>query len=159
MQTIFALFTNYDAARAAVDRLLGVNFSESELNVIVDTALAETALEISRKTSAEESEELQGLDGLLAREEPVGLPATEVYATGTLATSVVETAAGSDDRVPDLETSLAQIGLSEEMAATYASGLEGGGLLFWIRVEDDRVPEVEASLRALAALGVQSLGG
>lgn len=159
MQTIFGLFTNYDAAKAAVDRILSAGVPETEMNAIVDTRLAKTAMSISRKTAAEEGGELEGLDGFLAREEPASLPGGEVYASGTLATTVAQTAANPDNRVPDLGASLSEIGISEEMAATYASGVESGGLLFWVRVDDEQASEVQKILREMAAMGVQSHGG
>lgn len=154
MKTIFAMFENYEDAKAAVDELLGREFDEREMNAIVLEEIAKDYMEVNlervhvKVTEKVGEKTAVGLDHLLGTQQPVEIPGVgEVYATGELATVLSKTAAAPGAVAGSLKAALIDFGVREEVAKAYTVGIKDGGLLFWIRTSDERAPETINVLR------------
>ena len=163
MQSVFALFADYENGKVAVEDLLEAGFEQEEMNAILDAEVAKTHVEIDLdRVDIVKSDELDGtragLDVMLGTEQPVGAPGVgDVYAAGELATILVKTASAPD--TGDMEVALIDFNVAPAMAAAYTEGLVDGGLLFWIRTSDERASEAAEMMRDRGGSHVGSHGG
>ena len=155
MKSIFAQFDNYEDAQKAVDALVEEGFDEASMNAIVREQMAKRRLDVNlhevdvMKSDAVGADTARGLTRLLGGQQPVPLPGVgEVLAGGNLATNVAQAASASGATDVGLKEALAKMGVPEETAESYRAAVEGGGVLFWIRVEDERAAEAANLLRA-----------
>ncbi|MGD8466476.1 MAG: hypothetical protein PVI09_21690 [Anaerolineae bacterium] len=159
MKTIFWLFEDYEQARTAVSVLLDKGLTEGNMNAIIGEEIAKRAMEINwEKAPVQVTDEvgrqtLQGLDRLLAGEQPVQLPGVgEVYAAGELATIVAKTASSTRGTDGGLRSALADFQVSSDKADAFRTGVMEGGLLFWVRVDDAKAPQALDVLQEYAPL-------
>jgi hypothetical protein len=154
MMTIFGLFKTYEDAGAVVDELMEVGAGVKELNVLVQAGVAKAAMEIDHGragvavTDKVGEVELEGLDRLVAGQQPVPVPGLgSIYAAGELATFVATTAQERREEAPALEVALREFGLSTKTAATYASGIGGAAWLVFVRTEGKKAKHMLPVLR------------
>jgi hypothetical protein len=154
MMTIFGLYRTYEDAGAVVDELMDVGAEVGELNVLVQAGAAKAAMEIDQGragvavTDKVGEVELEGLDRLVAGEQPVPVPGLgPVYAAGELATFMVTSAQQRHDEEPALEAALREFGLSSKTAATYASGIGDAAWLVFVRTEGKKAKQLLPVLR------------
>lgn len=146
MQTVFALFQRYEDARSAADDLLGRDFTEAEMNVVVSAPAAKEYLRLTRhvphsrehdlKSRSLGGQSLFGLDSLLAGEQPVQTPDSgSLLVGGEMASALVKSAPGVES---SLRHVLSELGLDEGTVEAAAVGVQTGRILFWVRCPDER---------------------
>lgn len=152
MNVIYALFDEYDDARAAVRALLDEDFDETEFNALVLAKIAKDHMDVDlSRAGTQVSEELggkpaAGLDLQLAKHQPLPIPELgEVYASGELAMMLAQTAAEGDG-VAGLRSAL-EVFVPADNAQAFADGVDEGGLLLWVRTEDERGADAVRILR------------
>lgn len=153
MKTMVWLFDEYTVAKSAVTKMIELGAPLEQLNAIIDKETAREALDMDwSKADVRVSEEvgereLQGLDRVLAGEEPVSTPdAGELLAGGQLATLVAKTASTPAGGVHGLGPALVELLVLEETAQELVAGIEAGGVLVMLRAEDSLAPDLAASL-------------
>jgi hypothetical protein len=153
MKTVFGLFDSYEKAEEAVTALVKKEFSEAEMNAIVQEETAKSAMEVNLEkvgvamTEKVGAKNVGGLDALVGGQQPVTVPSVgEVYAAGEMATIVAKTAAAPGTDPGEFQAVLVEFGVPEEVAKAYVGGIQEDGLLFWIRVDDEREAEAIALL-------------
>jgi hypothetical protein len=154
MKTIFGVFESYPDAEEMIAALLDQDFSQQEMNVIIQEEIAKDNIDIDlQKANVVVTDEvgekrMRGLDALLAREQPVEIPELQsIYAAGEIATIIAKTAAAPGTTQGEFRSVLNEFGIPEEAAETYVEGIKTGGLLFWIRTDDERAPDAANILR------------
>lgn len=152
MKTIFASFDNYASSRDAVNALLDEDFSLAEMNALVLADVAKREMETNQaKVHVNVTDEvgdvaLHGLDRLVGGEQPVQAPQVgQVYAAGELATLLVNQFAGAGGN--SFTDILQEFGVPSDAAAHYASAINGGGVIFWVRSDDARASQAATTLR------------
>lgn len=140
MRSIFALFDTYDDAEAAVRGLLERDFTEDQMNLLIQEQVAKNNLDADlgavnvRKTNGVGTQSVQGLDALVGGRSAINLAdAGVVIAAGDTATTLVRSAAQSG-----LQAALEDFLIPETVAEAFASGVADGKILFWIRADDRR---------------------
>lgn len=153
MKTMLWLFSEYEAARAAVDKMLEGEVEIGQINAIIDKETARDVMDVDwsradvRVTDEVGERELRGLDKVLASEEPVSTPdAGEILAGGELATLLAKTASTPAGNVHGLGPALVDMLVLEETAREFVAGIKAGGTLVMVRVEDRLAPDLAASL-------------
>lgn len=153
MKTIFSLFEDYTNAEEAVDALLEEGLDIESLNVIVREEVAKENLDVDlrlvnvQKTDAVGQQTVRGLTQLLGGEQPVHVPDTgDVLAGGELATFVTKEAASSYAPGVALREALRDLGVPKDAAGAYQEGVEGSGVLLWVRSSDERAPAASTIL-------------
>jgi hypothetical protein len=154
MMTIFGLFESYEEAGAVVDELLQMGAELSELNVLVQSGVAKSNMDIDHGragvavTDKVGEVELHGLDRLLAGEQaaPV-LGVGEIYAIGELAHFIMAAAQERREEAPPMEVALREFGLSTKTAATYASGIASALWLLFVRTDGRKAKQLLPVLR------------
>lgn len=131
MKTIVALFESPDEAEAAVAELIDRDFDEGEMNLIVREPLTRA-----------------GVDAKVRETNKAGLPGRSVIMPdmGAVCVAGKIAAATAGGVVPemaahDLRDILAGLGVPKELAEFYRDGVQGGGLLFWVRADNRRAVE------------------
>jgi hypothetical protein len=162
MKTVFSLFTDYQDAEEAVDRLLERGFDPEDMNVIVQESTADNSMDVNQRTAdvqmtAEFGEQtLFGLDRILAGRQPVATTEIgKVRAAGNIASMITRTAVAPGSSM-EFEEVLQDFGLKEADAQAYLNGLREGDLLFFIRSDQDRLSEVYNLLSQCKARHVSS---
>ncbi|HEX6383789.1 MAG TPA: hypothetical protein VF177_03885 [Anaerolineae bacterium] len=166
MQTVFAMFDNYEDARAAVNTLLARYFDEEEINAMAQVQIAKERIEANLETiDVEVTDEVgrktvRGLDAMLGRQQPVQITDVgNVYAAGSLATLLARTASAPDAADGGLKGALMDFNVGEETAGTYRQGIRDGGFLVWVRTDDDRASKAASILRNQKGQRVITVGG
>lgn len=142
MKSIFTLFDTYSDAQAAVNSLLERDFSESDMAVVILEEVAKNNLNAGQhaidaaKSGEIGAQTVRGLDYLVGGQSAVALPQVgRVYASGDLATLLVNTAASGEH---SFQAALESFAVPETVAEAFASGVANGKLLFAIKAEDAR---------------------
>lgn len=153
MKTMLWLFSEYGAARSAVDKMLEGEVEESQINAIIDKETAREVMDVDwsqadvRVSDEVGEQKLHGLEKVLAGEEPVSTPdAGDVLAGGELATLLAKTASTPAGNVHGLGPALVDMLVLEETAQEFVAGIKEGGVLVVVRVEDRLAADVAASL-------------
>jgi len=163
METLFALFEEYEDAREALDELIDRGFPEGEMNVVVQEEIAKNYMEVSleevevKATKEVGEKEIRGLDAMLGTERPIDVPGIgEVLGAGVLATAITKAAMASIGTFAD---ALTDFDVDHETARAYEAGVENEGLLFWTRVSEDRAPEAGEVLQEQHGQRITSVAG
>lgn len=166
MKTVFGLFSDYTAARSAVEALRAADFDQDEMNVIIQSEVAKDRMEVDmERAKVDVTDEvgevsIHGLDAMLAGEQPVNLPDVgDVFASGQLATILTTTSAAPGEADGGLETTLMEFNLSADIAGRYRAGVEAGDLLFFIRTSDERASAAADILKEQHAQNVAGYAG
>lgn len=129
MKTIFGLFENHQAARAAIEDLLARKFDEKEMSLVGSDAVAGNS-----KSGGPE-----GMEARLTERQAIKIAELgDVYAIGDLARVLAET---TSDSAGNVQAALRNFDLSEENIRAYKAGVRAGGLLFFMRAFDNRTAE------------------
>ncbi len=146
MKSVFAVFSEVNKAKEAVEHLLRDGYKEEQMNSIVQETVAKNYLDVNRQeikvemTDALGGKRIRGLSALFGGQQAVFTSDTgRVYAAGPVATTIAGSSAGSGFANTGLEGSLERFALPKESAHIYQKSVAGGGLLFWIRVDDEKV--------------------
>jgi hypothetical protein len=162
MRTIFGLFNDYHQASAAVKTLLDREFPQEEMNVLVDEDTVKTHVEADLSKAGIEKTKgggntTRGLDRMVTGTQPLRIhDAGRICSAGKLATVLARTASREEQRTIGSKGALVDFGVSPEEADIYVSGLRGGGVLFFLRVQDELAPEAANVLREQGAVHVHS---
>jgi len=158
MKTIFALFDSYLDAHEAVEALLGQGFNEKEMNAVALQEAAKQNMDMMgvdlKQVNVDKSDKLGaktvgGLTQLFGGEQPVHVSDTgDLLAGGELATMLVTQAAATGTAAAPLMNVLQEYGVPQDVAEAFRSGVNEGGVLFWIRTEDERAPVASNALKA-----------
>ncbi len=138
MKTIFGLLSAYPDAEQAVEGLLEHGVSEEEINVIVQERVAKDHLDVDlRQVNVAATDEIgekrvHGLDAILGTQQPVAVHGEKLFAAGKLANILLATAAASS-----LESALFDLGVPQDVAKFYDTGIREGAILLWVRVDDE----------------------
>lgn len=166
METIFALFDNYDGAREAVDALLDEGFEEAEMNAVAMEATVKESIDVDlkevnvQKTDEVGQQTVHGLTQLFGGEQPVHVGGSgELLAGGELATILVTQAASTGTDAAPLRNALQEFGVPQDLAADFHSSIVDGGVLLWARVEDERANAAANALRAANGKHVGAYAG
>jgi hypothetical protein len=137
MRTIFVLFGDYHQAAAAVEELIDNGFDREEMNAIIQAAAVRAG---ARRPHLAANGRVGGMDALMSECKIVDLPGVgEALAAGPEAQdAAASTQEGEGASVAD---ALTRLGVPEELAELYESGIGEGGLLFWVRVAEERFDE------------------
>jgi hypothetical protein len=153
MKTMFWLFDTYEAAKAALDKLMEAGFATGNMNIVVREQDAKDSMDLNwektnvRVTDSVGEQTLEGLDRLLGGQQPVPVPKVgSVFAAGEMATVLIKTATSSQTGSVGLQQALISLNVPEQRAKRYVEGLKQGHWLFWIRAEDERASEVRSLL-------------
>jgi hypothetical protein len=159
MQTIAALFDDYDDAADAVGELEAMGVPPSDLSVIANNAdgrhpspAAEDAA-----SGAGIGAVVGGAGGLATGLGAMAIPGVgPVVAAGWLAATAAGAAAGAvvGGAAGGIIGALTDGGVSENDANVYAEGVRRGGTLVTARVDDDLAPQVEGILRDSRSVNV-----
>jgi hypothetical protein len=137
MRTIFVLFGGYHEAAAAVEELVGNGFDREEMNAIVQAVAVRAGVRRPRLAS---KGRMPGMDALMSDCKEANLPgAGKACAAGREAQKAA--VAAQEGPGTSLAEALAGIGVPEELAELYESGIAEGGVLFWVRVAEGRFAE------------------
>ncbi len=154
MKTIFALLDTYEEAKEAVNALMQGGIQVEEMNALVQTQIAKSAMDINLAqagvavTDAVGEQRLEGLDRLIAGEQSISLPGLgDMYAAGDVATLMAKAALGRRDEERGLTAAMREFQLPAKMAETYYDGIQGGGWLLFVRTDDDKAKEALPTLR------------
>ncbi|HSM54962.1 MAG TPA: hypothetical protein VK879_02305 [Candidatus Sulfomarinibacteraceae bacterium] len=161
MKTIFGLFDTFGGAKEGIEALLEEALDEEQMNVIVREDVAKENLDVNlqavdvKKTAEVGEQTVRGLAHLLGGQQAVHVPDIgDVLAAGDLATILAKRA--SSLMAPDqaLAAALQEFSVPEDVAGAYQTGVNEGGLLFWIRVEDGQAAAAANALRTAGATQV-----
>lgn len=154
MRTIFGLFPFTEQAKGAVNQLLQEGFAEADINVVVKTERAKEDLDIEHQrakveaTDAIGEKQLQGLEALLAGQQPSSLNLLDdVYVAGEFMKIIVKDAANVRSGASSLQRALEELDVETEIAELYAQGIDRGEYLLCLQVRDWREPTVTRVLR------------
>lgn len=165
MKVIFGLFEDYQQADQAIRNLQAEEIGSGDLNAIILKSFAKNAMndmgvdleKVKVESSSEVGEtQIAGLNKMMAGQQPVQIPGLgDVYAAGPQATILTKTAAapGSTD---GLKPALRQFDMPEEIAESYADGVETGGVLCFVRAEDQEAGKAGKILLSAGARQVAS---
>ncbi len=159
MRTIFALFENYDEAKASVAELIDRHFDEDEMNLIIREFAAQKGQgadpQGTNRTGERERAVLQGIDRVLIDGKSVTMPDVGAVRLAGKIAALTAGAAMAEKPRHDLKDILAGLGVPEELAEFYRDGVLGGSLLFWVRTDDGRAAE---ATKILSGNRVEKLG-
>lgn len=154
VKTVFGLFETYEAARAAVDELQEAGAEISEMNAIVKSRVAKTAMDIDLRaagvavTDEVGEQTLKGLDRLVGGEQPVNLPGLgNIYAAGEIATFIAKAALRRREGDQGLEPALREFDVPADDASTFFAGIEGANWLIFVRTDDDKARQLLPVMR------------
>ncbi|MGC9349540.1 MAG: hypothetical protein ACP5JG_15485 [Anaerolineae bacterium] len=156
MMTVFALVDTYRAAKALVDELMGAGIDVEDMNVIVKSEVAKSAMDhvdFSQMgvdvTNEVGEQRYQGLDYLIVGEQAVELVGLgDVFAAGELATLMATAATRPRDEAGTaMAAALQEFSVSPSAAETYYEGLDGAGWLVFVRTEDDKAQDARPIMR------------
>ncbi|RWH47110.1 hypothetical protein [Mesorhizobium sp.] len=142
MQTITALFDDYDDAADAVGELESMGVPPSDLSIIANNADGRhsSAAAEDAASGAGIGAVVGGAGGLATGLGAIAIPGVGPVVAGAAAGAVVGGAAGG------IIGSLTDGGVSEGDAHIYAEGIRRGGTLVTARVEDDLARQAQAIL-------------
>ncbi len=162
MKTVFALFSNYQDAEEAVDRLLERGFDQEDMNIIAQESTVDNFIDANQRTAKVNKtgevgqKTLFGLDQILAGRQAI--PTSDVgkvRAAGDLASTMTRTSVSPGSTLT-FEGVLKDFGLKDVDAEAYRSGLRDGDLLFFIPADNERLAEVYNLMRQYKAKQVSS---
>lgn len=185
MRTTFALYENYDQAKAAVDELLNKDVDPQSINILVQKSAVESAWDVNERTiradvsdelpvkehfaleeqrirrKAEEdkqrNKELDILDGMLGRLQPIRTNlAGELLASGDVAKMLARTAAPGQSALKD---TFKEFGIEETTAEAYSEGIRNGQFLVFVRSQDEKSGVVKELLNKSKAKNVATFRG
>ncbi|AZO62105.1 MAG: hypothetical protein E5X23_20340 [Mesorhizobium sp.] len=151
MQTITALFDDYDDAADAVGELESMGVPPSDLSILANNADGRhsSAAAEDAASGAGIGAVVGGAGGLATGLGAIAIPGVgPVVAAGWLAATAAGAAAGAvvGGAAGGIIGSLTDGGVSEGDAHVYAEGIRRGGTLVTARVEDDLAPQAQAIL-------------
>ncbi|MFP4163416.1 MAG: hypothetical protein ACLFVE_05505 [Chitinispirillaceae bacterium] len=154
MKSIFAVFSQIDRAREAVDELIDDGYKQEQMNSVVQEAVGKSFLDVNRQelkvemTDALGGRRVRNLDALFGGQQGVFTPdAGRVLAAGPAATIMAKASAGTDTAAQGLEDALKTFAVPENTARTYQKKISSGGILFWMRVDDEKVYEAVSVIK------------
>jgi hypothetical protein len=150
MITIFAFFTKYEEAGAAVRNLVHEGIAFEEFNAIVqDYVVKDKMGPVGGKANVVVTEIPDGLDKMLGghRSETVR-DAGVVLTAGQLAGEVVSLATSSGGTAAGLGGALEIMGVPAGKAERYAAGIRGGGVLVFVRTVEEKASQVSSVFAA-----------
>ncbi len=155
MKSIFAVFSEIDRARDAVDELIDDGYKQEQMNSVVQEGTAKSFLDVNRPemkvemTDALGGRRVRGLDALFGGQQAVFTPDTgKVLAAGPAATIMAKASGGTGTAAQGLEDALRTFAVPDNTAHTYQQKVSGGSLLFWMRVEDEEVYEAVSVMKS-----------
>ncbi|BCM17938.1 hypothetical protein [Mesorhizobium sp. J8] len=162
MQTITALFDDYDDAADAVGALESTGVPPSDISIMANNARG-----WYRNTQSPAAEDaasgagigavVGGAGGLATGLGAMAIPGVgPVVAAGWLAATAAGAVAGAivGGAAGGIIGSLTDAGVPEEDAHVYAEGVRRGGTLVTARVEDDLASEAQEVLRSSASVNI-----
>lgn len=162
MRIIYALFRRIEDAKEAVDRLLEQEFSEDQMNAVVQEDTAKIYLDIRKhqiateKTSKIGNREVRGLESMLGGMHAITVSDVgPVFASGNVATTLIKAAAALNNGA--LKAALMDFQIPPGLASEYQRGILEGGLLFWIRTDQQSAYNAIAILEQCQATNLVSL--
>ncbi len=170
MRTSFALYKNYQNAKAAVDTLTDKNFPKDEINIIVQKNAVENVWDVNERTIDVDVAEkigteyvgrkVEGIDEMLGKLRPIlTQTAGEIYAAGDVAKVMAHTASAPQTAGKGLQGALIDFGVDDEVAQKYANGVRSGSFLLLVRTRDDRSAEAKKVLIETKASEVSTIKG
>jgi uncharacterized membrane protein len=169
METIAALFMDFENANAAIEKLQASGFDRDSINVVArDTTLAErlggepTVKDVASRAGigALSGGVGGGLLGLLIGLGALTIPGIgPVFAAGSIAASLGLTAggAGVGAAVGGILGAMTGLSIKEEDAQVYAEGVKRGGILVVVQTQGIRADEVRDIFHDADAKDVNTL--
>lgn len=169
METIAALFMDFENANTAIEKLQASGFAPDSINVLVrDTALAERLggdTEVKDVASRAGVGALSGglgggLLGLLIGIGALAIPGIgPVFAAGSMAAALGLTAggAGVGAAVGGILGAMTGLSITEEDAQVFAEGVKRGGILVVVQAPEIRADEVRDIFHDADAADVNTL--
>ncbi|CDX22538.1 conserved hypothetical protein [Mesorhizobium sp. ORS 3324] len=158
MQTITALFDDYDNAADAVGELESMGVPATDLSIIASNADGRhSAAAEDAASGAGIGAVMGGAGGLATGLGAVAIPGVgPVVAAGWLAATAAGAAAGAvvGGATGGIIGALTDDGVSERDAHVYAEGVRRGGTLVTARVADDLVEQAQSILHASGSVDV-----
>ncbi|TPI76724.1 hypothetical protein [Mesorhizobium sp. B2-8-9] len=167
MQTITALFDDYDDAADAVGELESIGVPSSDISIMANNARG-----WYRNTQSPAAEDaasgagigavVGGAGGLATGLGAMAIPGVgPVVAAGWLASTAAGAVAGAivGGAAGGIIGSLTDAGVPEEDAHVYAEGVRRGGTLVTARVEDDLASEAREVLHSSASVNIADRRG
>jgi len=154
MRTIFVLFGGYHEAAASVEELVGKGFDTEEMNAIAQAAVLRAG---TRRPRLAGRGRTAGIDLLISNCKEATLPGA---GAACVAGREAQDAAAATHEGPgtSLADALAGLGVPDELAKVYDSGIAEGGVLFWIRVPEARFAQASDILSDPADRKVSNYG-
>ncbi|UXN58328.1 general stress protein [Phyllobacterium zundukense] len=150
MQTVTALYDNYDDARAVVSELEDAGIDSSDITIVGRGAVKETHAGEGAAAGAGVGAVVGGAGGLLAGLGMLAIPGVgPVVAAGWLAATAAGAAAGAvaGGAAGGIIGSLTDAGVDEDEAHVYAEGIRRGSTLVSVRVEVDQAVTAQSIIR------------
>ena len=166
-KTLVALYDHLSDARAAVDDLVAAGISRDSINLVANDAAREYESELSRDrnnprhdaagSGATIGTVLGGLAGLL-----VGLGAFAIPGVGPIVAAgpiiATLTGAGAGAATGGIVGALADLGVPEDDAHSYAEGVRRGGTLVSVKLSESEATRVSDILERHNPVDVESRG-
>ncbi|RVD60143.1 hypothetical protein EN828_09575 [Mesorhizobium sp. M2D.F.Ca.ET.185.01.1.1] len=162
MQTITALFDDYDDAADAVGELESIGVPSSDISIMANNARGwyrntQSAAAEDAASGAGIGAVVGGAGGLATGLGAMAIPGVgPVVAAGWLAATAAGAVAGAivGGAAGRIIGSLTDAGVPEQDAHVYAEGVRRGGTLVTARVEDDLASEAREVLRSSASVNI-----
>jgi hypothetical protein len=167
MQTITALFDDYDEAADAVGALESIGVPTSDISIMANNARgwyrnAQSPAAEDAASGAGIGAVVGGAGGLATGLGAMAIPGVgPVVAAGWLAATAAGAVAGAivGGAAGGIIGSLTDAGVPEQDAHVYAEGVRRGGTLVTARVEDDLAAEAREVLRSSASVNIADRRG
>ena len=166
-KTLVALFDHLSDARSAVDDLVSAGVPRDSINLVANDASREYESELSRDrnnprhdgagTGATIGTVLGGLAGLLVGIGAFAIPGVgPIVAAGPIIATL--TGAGAGAATGGIVGSLADLGVPDSDAHTYAEGVRRGGTLVSVKLSEAEAARVSDLLERHNPIDVESRG-